>query len=121
MRSVIPDLQNAARSLKRAPLFASVAILTLSLCIGANTTLFAFINAVLLRPLPYERVEELFVVASTHQGARREFTSFSDFSDWRLGNRVFSSMAAFRADAVSVTTPGGASRRYPAGYRADTP
>lgn len=108
MRSVIQDLQYAARMFRRAPAFASVAILTLSLSIGANSTLFSVINAVLLRPLPFERPEQLYVVCSTYQGVRREFTSFSDFADWRVRSRAFTQMAAIRGGGADVTTPEGA-------------
>ena len=104
---VIQDLQYAARMLWRAPLFSGVAILTLSLCIGANSALFSVINAVLLRPLPFERADELYVVSSTYQGVRHEFTSFSDFADWRARSRVFTHMAAIRGEGVSITTPSG--------------
>jgi putative ABC transport system permease protein len=107
MPSVIQDLQYAARILRRAPLFSGVAILTLSLCTGANSTLFSVINAVLLRPLPFERANELYVVSSTYQGVRRDFSSFSDFRDWQARSRVFTSVAAIRGDSVSVTTPSG--------------
>ena len=107
MRSVIQDLQYAARMFWRAPLFPAVAILTLSLGIGANSALFSVINTVLLRPLPFERAEELYVVSSTYQGVRREFTSFSDFADWRARSRAFTHVAAIRGDGVSVTTPSG--------------
>jgi putative ABC transport system permease protein len=93
---------------RRAPSFYGVAILTLSLCIGANSALFSVIDAVLLRPLPFERADELYVLSSTYQGTRREFTSIDDFSEWRARGRAFSHVAAVRGDGASVTTPGGA-------------
>jgi putative ABC transport system permease protein len=107
MPTVIQDLQYAARMLRRAPLFSGVAILTLSLCIGANSALFSVINAVLLRPLPFERADELYVVNSTYQGVRHEFTSFSDFVDWRARSRATTHMAAIHWTGVSITTPSG--------------
>jgi putative ABC transport system permease protein len=107
LEQVWRDLQYATRMLRRAPLFSAVAILTLSLCIGANTALFSVVNAVLLRPLTFDRASELYVVSSTYQGVRREFTSFSDFSDWRAMSRDFTQMAAIRGDRASVTTPSG--------------
>jgi putative ABC transport system permease protein len=104
LEQVWRDLQYAARMLRRAPLFSAVAILTLSLCIGANTALFSVVNAILLRPLPFDRASELYVVSSTYQGARREFTSFSDFSDWRATSRDFTQMLRFAA-TVRVSRP----------------
>jgi putative ABC transport system permease protein len=53
------DLSYGARMLARAPGFAVVAILTLALGIGANTAIFSVINAILLRPLPYQAAERL--------------------------------------------------------------
>ena len=67
MRTLIQDLQYAARMLRRAPLFSGVAILTLSLCIGANSALFSIVNAVLLQPLPFERADQLYVVSGTYE------------------------------------------------------
>jgi hypothetical protein len=107
MRGVIQDLRYAARMFSRAPLFAAVAIGTLSLAIGANSTLFSAIDAVLLRPLPFERAAELYVVCGTYQGARREFTSFADFADWRARSHAFTQVAAVGGDGASVTTPAG--------------
>lgn len=102
------ELRDAARRLSRGPLFAGVAVLTLSLSIGANGALFSMIEGVLLRPLPFERAEELYTISSTFQGARREFTSFSDFTDWRAESRAFQQMAAVRGEGASISTPHGA-------------
>jgi len=77
------------------------------MAIGGNSTLFGAIYSVLLRPLPFDRSEELYVVSSTYQGGRREFTSFTDFSDWRTRNLTFSQMGAYRGDAAAVTMPSG--------------
>ena len=58
MEQLRRDLRHAARSLWRAPLFSAVIVLTLALGIGVGTTLFTFVNAVLLRPLPVARPAE---------------------------------------------------------------
>ena len=58
------DLRFAARSLRRAPGFAAVAILTLAIGVGATTALFSTVNATLLRPLPYAHPEQLINVRS---------------------------------------------------------
>src|SRR5947209_11158507 len=51
--NVRQDLLYAARSLRRDPLLAQAATLTLAICIGANTTVFSIANSILIRPLPY--------------------------------------------------------------------
>jgi predicted permease len=63
------NLRFALRQLRQAPAFAAAAILTLALCIGANTAIFSVVDAVLLRPLPYPHPEELAEVATVVRGA----------------------------------------------------
>ena len=64
MNDLLPDLRYTARSLRRAPGFAIVAILTLAIGVGATTALFSAVNATLLRPLPYSHPEQLVNVRS---------------------------------------------------------
>ena len=56
------DLIHALRALRKNPVFSLVAILSLAIGIGANTTIFTFVNAVLLRPLPYPGSERIVVL-----------------------------------------------------------
>jgi predicted permease len=71
------DLRYAIRVLLKAPVFASTAILTLALCIGANTAIYTVVDRVLLRPLPYPRPDRLAMVVRQYQGLS---TSESDVS-----------------------------------------
>jgi putative ABC transport system permease protein len=105
--SVLQDARFAARTFLKARTFTAVAVLTLSLCIGANSALFSVVDAVLLRPLPYEGAAQLYSVRNTYQGLCREYVSYSDFAAWRSGVRSFTHVAATYGDAASMTTPSG--------------
>ncbi|MGE0360313.1 MAG: ABC transporter permease [Vicinamibacterales bacterium] len=91
------DLRHALRLLRREPGFAAAAVLTLALGVGANTALFAVVEAVLLRPLPYPDAEALVLVK--HRDARTGLTkpdiAIGDFVDLRARQQVFSAMAGY--------------------------
>jgi putative ABC transport system permease protein len=92
------DVRHSTRVLARTPGFAVVAIVLLALGIGATTTLFSAVNGVLLRPLPYQRPEQLVAVglANPRQPHLRGGASAPDFLDWRERARAFSDLAAYR-------------------------
>ena len=83
MDAVLQDLRYAARSLRRQPAFALLAIGTLALGIGANAAIFSAVNAVLLRPLDYPRPDRI-IALTTHwqKTGRRGTVSAPDFHDW---------------------------------------
>jgi len=83
------DLREAARLLRRSPGFATVAILTLGLGIGATTAIFSVVDAVLLRPLPYRDPEQLTFI--TRDGD----VSIPDGVDWRAASTSYQSIALF--------------------------
>jgi predicted permease len=101
------DLKYALRSLARDRAFTVVALLTLTVGIGATTAIFTVVNSVLLRPLPYAHPEQLFSVQEAGAGFGKP-TSYPDFEDWRSQNRVFSEMSCYHGADFTVTGASGA-------------
>jgi len=83
MQNMFDDLRYSMRSLRRKPLFAIVAIITLALGIGANAAIFSVVNAVILRPLPYPEPERLVVINSQFEGRTCCPISAPNFLDLR--------------------------------------
>ena len=100
------DLRYALRTLRRNPAFTTTAVATLALAIGANTTMFSVLNAVLLRPLPYRSPEQLTMVWSEDptQNLREGRSALWDVEQWRSQSQSFADLATF--DAVSRTLAG---------------
>ena len=67
---MLHDLRLAFRRLRKAPLFTSVAVLTLALAIGANTAIFTIADAVLFKPLPYSDPDNVYVLATVDAESR---------------------------------------------------
>ena len=105
------DLARAVRSHLRSPGFAVTVSLLLGLGVAATTTLFALINAVILKPLPYGDPDELMMVWETNvpQNRVREGPSPGDVNDWVAGNDAFESLTAWwTAQATLRGRDGGA-------------
>ncbi|PYL99420.1 MAG: hypothetical protein DMF19_12530 [Verrucomicrobia bacterium] len=100
-RRMIADLKFALRMLAKTPGFAIIAVLTLALGIGANSAIFSVIDAVLLRPLPFPKPNELIAVWSKVQGdTERETGSFPDYGDIRDQSQTVESLFAFTRAAT---------------------
>src|SRR5579864_7474100 len=106
MKSLLQDLRYGWRTLSRSPGFSLVAVLTLALGIGANSTVFSWINATLLTPIP--GMPHPSQVVSIVRGAQgdNESLSYIDFKDLRDGNHSFTGMTAFGLWPLSLTGPG---------------
>ncbi|HEY7505021.1 MAG TPA: ABC transporter permease [Gemmatimonadales bacterium] len=104
--SLRQDLRYAVRQLFRSPGFTAVAVLTLSLGIGANTAIFSVVNAVLLRPLPYPEPSSLVKVEERRPNGAPNTVSYPNFLDWRTDGAL-GSIALYRPLAFNV---GGADR-----------
>ena len=103
------DLHYGLRMVRRSPGFAAVAVLTLALGIGANTAIFSVVNAVILRPLPFQHPERLVRVLSVRlRDKAGEDASYPDFLDWRSQNHVFDRMGVFRTEGFTLTGRGQA-------------
>src|SRR5215510_607267 len=94
------DIRYGFRMLAASPGFATIAVLSLAIGIGANCAIFSFADALLLRPLPIARPGEVFTVGSTANlealGASSLVSSYRDYVDIRDRNKSFAGLAAFR-------------------------
>jgi len=106
MRSLLHDLHYAVRQMRKSPGFAVVAILTLALGIGANTTIFSVVNGVLLNPLPYPESDRLVVLFHNKPNFTKGSISYPNFLDWQRDNRSFDAMVAYRYGDAKLTGAG---------------
>ena len=97
------DLRIGARTLRKSPGFAVVVVLTLALGIGANASIFSFVNAYLLRPLPgITDPDRLVELGRTQEGRGFDAFSYREFTDYRDRNRVFSGVMAYRSVVLDL-------------------
>jgi putative ABC transport system permease protein len=106
MDRLLSEIRSALRALLGRPGFTAVAVLTLALGIGANSAIFSVVNALLLRPLPYEEPGRLVWVTNKIPEMDMEMTAGADYLDWRDGSRSLQSVAAF-TDGERFTWKGG--------------
>ena len=97
------DLRYARLGLRRDPMLALTAGLTLAICIGANTTVFSIVNSILLRPLPYPGSERIYWVSELLGKEQLEFGLGPDYYVLRERNRFFEEIAAFDTASLNWT------------------
>ena len=110
LERILQDLRYGVRMLFKQPGFTLIALLTLSLGIGANTAIFSIVNAVLLRPFPYEAPERL-VILLEHYGVGGFSPSYPNFADWRVQSTLFDSIVAVRSNESFNFTGSGEPER----------
>ena len=109
MEALWQDLRYGARMLLKNPGFALVAIVTLALGIGANTTIFSVINSLLLKPIPFPDADRLVLVwqSQANDPKDRNIVSAPNYWDWQRQNDVFEKMAILDSAGKGYNLSGG--------------
>ena len=110
---IVQDTKFAVRTLQRHPDVVIVAVLSVGLGIGANTTIFSFANALLFRPLPFGHVDQVLTVREMRydEPSRGQFVSYLNFRDWQNHSGSGVELAAMRAHRVTLSDA-NAPQRY---------
>jgi putative ABC transport system permease protein len=109
VNNFIQDFRYGLRSLSKSPGFATVAVLTLALGVGANTAIFSVLRAVVLRDLPYHEPDRIAMLWTKNLRQNLpDGTSFLNFRDWKTQSKTFEQMAAYvRPEFTRGTLDGG--------------
>jgi len=101
---LLQDIQHASRRLRRSKRFTACAALTLALGVGATTAVFAVLDTVVLKPLPYAEPDRLIAFRSLdRRGSRPTTLSYPNFIDFRRENRVFDHLVSYRDAQFTLT------------------
>jgi putative ABC transport system permease protein len=97
VETTLQDIRYALRTLRKYPAFSLVAIATLAIGVGAGTAVFSFVHAILLRPLPYARPNELVRIFETNplRNWTRNTVAPANWADWNARNQVFTDIAIY--------------------------
>ena len=112
--TLIQDLRFGARALRRNPGFATIAILTLALGIGANAAIFSVVSAVLLRPLPWTDADRAVMIWSKWTAFDKTWVATGEVVDYRRRSQTLAEVAAWGHGQVNLTGD-GEPERLPAG------
>ena len=107
LESVVQDLRFTLRQLRKNPAFTLTATVMVALGIGATVAIFAFVDAALIKPLPYQNTSRLLYVTETTPEIPRAALSYPDYLDWKKLNTVFSSMDVYNQRGYVIETSAG--------------
>ena len=111
METLLKDIKYGSRSLLKRPGFTLIAIITLALSIGANTTIFSIINAVVLSPPRITEPDRVVALWKTSKDKRREgFVSYLNLQEWRARTQSFEDIAGYKPNGFNVIQQGEAER-----------
>ena len=105
---MIAEIRYAFRSLAKAPGFAAIAILTLALCIGANSAIFSVVHAILLKPYPWRDSDRLVYVYNTYplMGLQNAGVYITDYLDRKAGVSGFDDATMFHNLSYNLASTG---------------
>src|ERR1044072_7694496 len=106
MTTLLADIRFGLRMLFKSPTVTIVALVALTLGIGANTALFSGVNGVFLRRFPYHEAEPIVLVWEKSPRTEQNVINLGNFSDWREQNQVFTDMAVFFDRSFNLTGDG---------------
>src|SRR5437660_1714588 len=95
MESLVQDLRYGLRSLRNTTGLTLVALITLALGIGANSAIFSIVNAVLLRPLPFQHPEQLLRLYETEAAPGHYPFASPDYFDWKKQSQTMQDMTLY--------------------------
>jgi macrolide transport system ATP-binding/permease protein len=107
MTGLLQDFRYAIRQLRKNPGFAATSILILALGICASVAIFGFVDAALIKPLPYADPSRLVLVTESVAMIPHANLSYPDYLDWKKLNQVFSSMDVWDPTGYLLSTPTG--------------
>jgi putative ABC transport system permease protein len=108
--TLLQDIRYGARMLLKSPGVTFIVIIALALGIGANTAIFSVVNAVLLRPLPYDEADRLVLLNEKSPVLDEMSISYPNFTDWRNQNQSFEKMGVYNRASYNLTGAGEAER-----------
>ena len=105
MDSLLRDLRFSVRSLLKRPTLTIIAIITLAIGIGANSAIFSVVNALLLKPLPFNELDRIVAIweKQPSQGMERNEVALANYLDWRSQNNSFEHIGLYRWWSTNLT------------------